>query len=197
MAVTAVPGIANLQNVTRLFGQYHTQAVYQNMFHVATATAGVSLLTQGSTTQVFGLWNPAGSGVLLVPTALKMGLLANVTVAALVWSYQTGLGTGAAGTSPVTAVTKLTPTNGRPGLNKQTPSFGFSSITLAAAPTLLRYSGMAVGSALATTPEVINMVEAFDGDIVVDPGMAIFLSGTSAPGGAMALSLSYLEVPFV
>ncbi len=190
-----IPG--SVQNVAVLHGLYFQQNYYGNMYHLATALAGVTLTTTGSTVQTFGVWNPAGNSKLLVPTKCRVGFVgATGTVTSLAWTFGTGLGSVVAGTSAVTARTNLSPVNANLGFGLSSVALGGVSFTLGTAPAIHRYFGASWGAPLATTAAIFpTMVDDFDGDTIIAPGTALFLSGVTAPGGAANVSLSWYEVP--
>ena len=87
------------------------QALAGQGFIGSTAAAGVAIPLTTATAQVFGLWNPAGSGVKAVLDKLSLGIatLGTNIVAALNWSHLPNAGAtiGAAG-APITAFTDTT-----------------------------------------------------------------------------------------
>ncbi len=184
-------------NVTALHGKYFTQCYRGNVFDYGTPLGGVTLTTTGSTTQTFGILNPAGSNKLIVPTKARVGVVGTLTVSALAWCVKAGLGTGVAGTSPFATATYVT------ALNARTDILGVTSVaklistcTLDAAPTLKRYLGASWGAPTAAIADVKPMmVDDFDGDTIIAPGSMLFLSGTLATGGATNISLTWVEVP--
>lgn len=199
--VAALGGKAGEGIVTELHGKFFTQNYRGNMYNYCTPTGGVTLTTSGSTTQTFGILNPAGSGRLIVPTKCRVGFVgATGTVCALQWAYKKNLGTDVAGTSPFRTATYVTGVNANlavPGVNAgATVAKVVSTCTLDAAPTLYRMFGLSWGAPLATTAAVFPlMVDEFDGDTIIGPGSMLFLAGDTAPGAATELSLTWYECP--
>jgi hypothetical protein len=184
--------------VSEIGGKYATQCYRGNMYDYATPLGGVTLTTTGSTTQTFGILNPAGSNKLIVPTKARVGFVgATGTVTALAWCSEAGLGTGVAGTSPLQTATFVTGVNSRTDiLGNSTVGKIVSTCLLTTAPTIKRYFGAGWGAPLATTAVVFPMmVDDFDGDTIVGPGSMFFLAGVTAPGGATNISLTWLELP--
>lgn len=185
--------------VSELQGKYSIQTYRGNLYEYATPVAGVTLTTTGSTVQTFAVLNPSGSGKIIVPVRLDVGIIANVTSAVLGWTVSTLTGPGiVAGTSAITAGTLVTAVNGRTdlGLNA-TQTKVFSTITLGTAPTLKRLSGISWGSPLATTAAVFPVLfEEYDGTFQIGPGTGVFLGASTAPGGATTVHLSWIEIPF-
>jgi hypothetical protein len=193
--MASIPGF--VQNTLRLAGVYQQQTLFQNTYHVTTAAAGVVLATSASTTQTFGLWNPAGNLFVAVPIACRVSYVSGtMTAAGLCYSTGTALGSVVAGTSAVTAMTSLTLGNGRIGKGVNSNMKPGSSFTLGTAPVIYRQFGAGWGAPIATTAAFAPMyVDVFDGDVSIEPGSALFLCGDAAVGGSFAVSLSWIEVP--
>lgn len=198
-----IPGF--IQNIARLHGVGYMQNYYQNVYHYGTPAAGVTLTTTGSTVQTFGIWNPAGSGTNIIPIRARICQVgATGTVTAFGWTVQGGLGSGVAGTSPITAATFVAQLAGNTNVGGQTAALSpgasiaklFSTITLAAAPTVYRWTGAGWGAPLSTTAtDFPQIVDDFDGDTIIGPGTAMFLGGAGSPGAAAVISLSWYERP--
>lgn len=198
--VAALGGKAGEGIVTELHGKYYTQNYRGNVFNYGTPLAGVTLTTTGSTTQTFGIFNPAGSNRLIVPTKCRVGFVgATGTVTALAWCTKTGLGASVAGTSPFATATYVTAINANTSgqfIGSQGVGKLFSTCTLDAAPTVSRWFGASWGAPLATTAAIFPMlVDEFDGDLIIGPGSALFLAGATAPGAAADISLTWYEAP--
>ena len=71
----------------------------------ATAAAGVTIPATNATSQTFGIWNPVGSGVEIIPVFLDIGISTATTpvVAGLALSYQVGVGSQVATGGPISA----------------------------------------------------------------------------------------------
>ncbi len=185
--------------VSEIAGKYTTQCYRGNLYDYATPLAGVTLTTTGSTTQTFGILNPAGSNKLIIPTKSRVGFIGPTgTVTSLTWCLKAGLGTGVAGTSPFITATFVTGNNARTDITgNSTVGKIVSTCLLDAAPTIKRYFGAGWGAPLATTAAVFPMmIDDFDGDTIVGPGTMLFLAGSTAPGAPANISLSWLELPF-
>ena len=198
--VAALGGKAGEGIVAELHGKFYTQNYRGYMYDYGTPLAGVTLTTTGSTTQTFGIFNPAGSNRLIIPTKCRVGLVGPTgTVTALAWCTKTGLGASVAGTSPFATATFVTALNantsgqfiGGVGVGKL-----FSTCTLDAAPTIKRWFGASWGAPLSTTAAIFPMlVDEFDGDTIIGPGSALFLAGATSPGAATDVSLTWYEAP--
>lgn len=172
------------------------QALAGNVFIGSTAAGGVAIPLTTATAQVFGLWNPSGSGVKCVIDKLSLGIVTLGTniVAALAWSYLPNAGSaiGAAG-APITAFTSAAPVNAIIGQgNASKVRFTPSAATTIAATHL-----MSIGLSSTTgtvTDEVGQMVYDHDGNLIVPQGVAIFLVGSVAPGSTYQATLTWAEV---
>jgi hypothetical protein len=184
--------------VSELHGKFFTQTYRGNGFEYSTPVAGVTLTTTGSTVQTFAIINPAGSGKLIVPIRLNVGIIANVTSCVLGWTVSVLTGPGnVAGTSAITAGTLVSQVNGRTDLGANASiAKVWSTVTLATAPTLKRLTGISWGSPLATTAAVFpTLFEEYDGTFQVGPGTGVFLGASTGPAGATTVGLSWLEIP--
>ena len=185
--------------VSEMGGKYFTQCYRGNLYEYATPLAGVTLGTSGATTQTFGIFNPAGSNKLIVPTKARAAVVEGTpTVSSLVWTVSTGMGTGVAGTSPLQTATFVTTTlNGRSDvLGNNSVARVITTCLLTTAPVVKRYFGSTWGAPIATTASVFpSLIDDFDGDTVVGPGTIFFLSCTLAPAGTTDVSLTWEEVP--
>jgi hypothetical protein len=187
-----------IQNVTEAYGRYHLQNKNANLFQASTTVASpVTFTTSGSTTQTFGLWNPSGNLMDLVPVRLIVTIQGTGTQTSLAWALSVGLGTGAAGTSPVTAVTKLsvqvanTQFGATAGTSIAIPA---SAVTLGTAPTLFRHIPIGWGAPATNTAAIYSgMVDINEGDIIIAPGTALWLSGVAAPGVSANCTLEWIE----
>lgn len=168
----------------------------------STAVAGVVIPAGNSTSPVFGLWNPSGSGVNVVLNTLNMGVTAVGTeaVAALglfqVANAGSAIGTGA----PLSAFNAGTPQNaklGRGGSSRVrfTPA---GTNTLTAAGTLfygLPWSMPAADATLGGPVTVMN--HDFNGAVIIPEGVFVYIAGNSntAIGLTADATLTWVEIP--
>ncbi len=171
------------------------QGLAGNLFFGSTAAAGAAVPLTTATAQVFGIWNPPGSGVLAVLDKLIMGIatLGTNIVAALNWSVLTGVQAIATG-QPITAFTDTTIRNAQIGRGKNSKiKFTGSAATTIAATQLVPVGiTSTTGTAVNATPV---MVFEHNGLIMVPEGVAMFLVGSVAPGSTYQIGLSWAEVP--
>ena len=172
----------------------------------STTYAGVAIPAYNATAQVFGLWNPAGSGVnvILVSLDLSIATAGTEALASIGLSYipNTGTAVGASG-APITAFTQTASLPGLIGANAGVAAPSAARFTLSAttiAPTFYRSLGMtetvAAGASTVTTgPNVFELSYTFSGVDGVAPGTYIGIGGSAAPGSTFAGSLVWLEIP--
>lgn len=170
------------------------QALAGNCFIGSTAAAGVAIPVTNATAQVFGIWNPPGSGVMAVLNKLSLGIatLGTNIVAAINWSFLDNVQAVATG-QPITAFTNTTIRNANLHSKVSKIRFTGSAATTSAATHL-----MSVGMTSTTgTPTDSNAVMVFDhgGSLMIPEAHAIFLVGSAAPGSTYQASLSWAEVP--
>ena len=171
----------------------------------STTNAGIAIPAYNATAQVFGLWNPAGSGVNIILISLDLAIATAGTeaIAALGLSYipNTGNAIGAAG-APITAFTQTGSLPGLIGANAGAAAPSQARFTLAAttiAPTFYRNlavtesSGSLVGASAYFN--AFQLSYTFSGADGVAPGTYIGLGGSAAPGSTYQASLVWMEVP--
>ncbi len=165
----------------------------------ATAAAGVTIPASNATAQVFGIFNPIGSGVEVLPVFLDIGISTATTpvVAGLCLVYQTSAGSQVATGAAITAFTAATPVNARLGLGQQSKvKFTPSAATLASAPSVLMQLGLSFQSTSANGG--INYAHYdFAGLPTIPPGNFVGIGSTNAQSGTVTpISMGWVELPF-
>ena len=201
-------GRANELIIAELHGKYLEEAYRGNVFYASTATAGVVLpiFVATTLTPTYSIWNPAGSGKLLVPIVTLMGWTA--TTAALgtfVWVATTNAGSSVAAvgppTAPIVAFGTLTaPVNAYLGSGKVSQmrfSAAGTTTLQTGQPTFYRGTGITtmVTAAGATTAPWWTARDDWDGAGIIPPGNAIHLMGSTATLAAVTVTLVYAELP--
>ena len=175
-------------------GKFYDQAKLGKVFFGSTTNAGIAIPAYNATAQVFGLWNPAGSGVNLVlgKISISVATLGTNIVSAIGLSYLLNTGAQIATGSPISAFTATTPFNARVG-NGLTPKGRFTLTATTVAPAFLMSLPMAQ-SVSTTAPNAEQAFSYdFDGMILIPPGVYIGLGGSAAPGSTYQASLSWAE----
>jgi hypothetical protein len=187
----------NLPNV--LISTAYTEIMLNgNVYIGSTAAAGVLLTAYNSTSPTYGIWNPLGSGVMVIPLHVKMGVATantlSVSAFGITWMANAGseVGTG----SQVTAWTDAAPVNAKLGIGSPSKiRFTPSGATLATAPVHLTSIANSQEST-ATAGNVQWVHHDFDGHLGIPPGNFIGIGGSVAPGQTWQVSTSWIEIPF-
>jgi hypothetical protein len=186
--------------VAELHGKYFTECYRGNVYYASTTTAGVIIPISSTLTPTYSLWNPAGSGKLVVPICTLIGWTA--TTAALgsfVWHVTTNAGTGISSTAPFTAFGTGAPINANTGLgnNSVLRAGTGGTTTLVAASSMYRETGMSITPTTAATSVAPGWVwrDDWDGTGIIAPSTAIHLLGTTAIAVTATVTMIYYEVP--
>lgn len=175
-------------------GYLPAQTLAGNVFIGSTLAAGVAIPAYNATAQVFGLWNPAGSGKNLALIKIMGGIATAGTpaVAALGLSYLPNAGGSIATGAPISAFTDSTPVNGLLGKgNASAARFTLSATTTA--PTFFYDLGVSQESATPGTG-LFWFEHDFDGAVIVPPGTYVGLGGSAAPGQTVQTTLVWMEL---
>ena len=193
-------GRANELIVSELHGKYFEQCYRGNIYYASTATTGVVIPIATTLTPTYSLWNPAGSGKLMVPVALLLGWTS--TTAALgeiVWMATTNAGSGISSTAPFVAFGSGTAVNANLGSGKvsQMRTGTGGTTTLVAAASFYRATGLSITATTAATATGPGWVwrDDFDGTSIVPPGNAIHLMASTAIAIAATVTVVYEEIP--
>lgn len=167
-------------------------------FFGSTTQDGVAIPAYNSTSPVFALWNPAGSGVDLVLNKLTAGVTADGTnaIAALGFSYLANAGAAIGTGAPVSAFTATAPFNARVGEGKASKARFSLSATITAGTFLyaLGFNGWAGDiAATALSPTTYNYD--FNGSLIIPPGVFIHAVAEATLGLSLQMSLSWAEIP--
>lgn len=181
-------------------GYLPAQTLAGNVFTGQTAMAGVGALPVATATgQVFGIFNPLGSGVEVLLLGLDMGIATGTTpvTSAFCLSWLANAGSQVATGSPITAFTGATPINQRLGLgNASRVKFTPSAATMTA-PVFLRSLALSFGSTTATQGGFQNAHYDFDGKITIPPGNFVGVCGSTIQSGSvLQISIDWAELPF-
>jgi len=173
------------------------QALAGNVFIGTAPIAGVDLPAADGTANTFGLWNPAGSNIMLVLGKFNVGIVNATTpvLSGLTLSYVPNAGSaiGAAG-APITAFTATAPVNARIG-NAKAPRGRFTVAATTIAMTPLMALGLSHESTTAgTNPD--TWVYDFGGLVIVPPNMFVGFGGTAAQTQNLMPSITWAEVPY-
>lgn len=195
-------GRANEALVAQLHGKYFEQAYRGNIYIGSTSSAGAVIAISSTLTPTYTIWNPAGSGKLIVPVVTLIGWTA--TTAALgsfVWTATTNAGNTISSTAPFVAfTTPATPVNSNVGSGKvSVAKFGAqgTTITLVAAASFFRETGCQITATTAATAAAPGWIwrDDWDGTAIIPPGNAIHLMAATAILTTATVSTVWVEVP--
>lgn len=193
---TPLMGKLNDFVVSHLQGKYATQMYRGNLFYGSTTNAGVAVPADNATAQVFGLWNPAGSGKICVPVHFRAGIvtLGTRVVSAFHLNFLPNAGSaiGAAG-APITAFTDTTPkTCLKGGAGSPVTRFTLAATTIA----MSDFFFLGLQHDLATGGSPPPFVVDFDGTIGIGPNNAAFIgSSDAATGSTYGMTIVWMEIP--
>lgn len=181
-------------------GRWYHLAKQGKVFNGNAAAAGVVPPIYSATAQVFGLWNPAGSGVNAVLINISASYV-DTTGAAGGYCLAVNKNIGSAtATGSISAFTEGTPERGligqNAGIGGNIVRFTPSAATTVA-PTILKQLGInhLVLTAADTGNTTFGFSKDFDGEVVVGPGTAIWLCGNIATTSKWAPSITWAELP--
>lgn len=174
------------------------QALAGKVFVGSATAAGVDLPASNGTAQTFGIWNPAGSGVMAVLGKLTLGIVDATTpvLSGLCLSYVPNAGSaiGAAG-APLTAFTQTAAINAIIGYG-ETSKVRFTLAATSIAATIHSSVGLSHESTTAGNGLVGPWVD-FSGSVIIPPNVAVFLTGTAAQTQNLMPTITWAEVPYV
>jgi hypothetical protein len=171
------------------------QALAGNLFFGSSAATGV-VPTTSTTAQVFGLWNPGGSLVncLLDKLLFADAVPGTATAGALGLSILTPAGQSLG--TPISAFTDGTIRNSIIGLGKAPRArFTGSAATTTATAFLMSLGWAQVAAAAAAPVSFSGSVIDFDGSVIIPQNTAIFVTVSAAIASALAMTLSWAEIP--
>lgn len=178
----------------------HMEAAIRGKLWVATALpAGNAIPINTTTAPTFFLWNPADSGVYVVPIAFRYGFASGTGIAGGI-GYNQLLGAGGAqgtATTPVvTAITDITPKTALVGGSGSSRArFATTATIVTATSSFLLSSGLSQGAPLTSTAAVFSMVDTLEGAIVLSPGTAIYPVANTAIAEVSQTTCLYVELP--
>jgi hypothetical protein len=148
------------------------------------------------------LWNPAGSGKLVIPLKITLtpGGLGTPVITGLVGCYLNNAGSTAATGAPVITFTNIAPIG--TNLGKQgtaTTLFANATVTYTAQPAAFYYTGLSMwksGTDAISTP--VTLMHDFEGAVQLQPGSLIAFGGTPAATSTTYItSILFAEIPLL
>ena len=183
-------------------GRWYEAAREGRVFSGTAAAAGYVIPIFSNTAQKFGIWNPKGSGINVVPISLTFGYVSTTGAAGgfvlgVVQNAPAQLATGATITAFTEGTLNTDIFNGLVGKAiGPTAKFTPSAATVTA-PVILRQLGLnqlVITAADATNTQWLARCD-FDGDLIIPPGNAVFVAGNIATLITMTNTLVWAEEP--
>lgn len=172
------------------------QALAGRVFVGTTTQAGVTIPAEDATAQTFGLWNPAGSGRLIVPIKIALGQTDATTpaISSIGLTVLSNTGATVATGAPISAFTETAPLPGVLGAPVGAHAGRFTLTATITAPTYAISLGLSQDSATPGTG-IDTAVHYFNGETAIYPGTYVGLCGAPiAPGQDFAVSLWWMEI---
>lgn len=161
---------------------------FRGNVYIGSNPAGTPVTTQAglsATTPALTLYNPVGSGRLLVLQTVMVNLAAAPAAACHFM-----LAINSPQLAAPSAVTVVTPQNARTDLVSTGAGQVYRIATLAAAPVAVRYFGQVTGAASLTPATLLDHV---DGELIIGPGVALSLQTSSA--ASVVAAFTWEEIP--
>ncbi len=164
-------------------------------------TAGSAVPADNATAPTFALWNPAGSGVNLVPIKFRFGTITLGTRVVSAWAMNinTGLGATIATGSGLTAFASTPTAIKNADFSTATSKAYFSNTGTVTCSATTDFFVLGPHYDLATTGgEAGNGVCDFNGELIVAPGTMIWpCTHAAASGSTYIMQISWLEIPIL
>jgi len=185
--------------VDTLFGKYYNLCRRGKVFIHSTVVAGVAIPVSTTVTPVFGIWNKADSGRIVVPLIYTSQYVSGTAIQTGVGlSIVPNTGSGVATAAPISAITEVSPRNALLGLGDSPRCLGFSTGVLTTAGTWFYALGMNTFTGAATVP--VNTAglskHDFDGTLLIPPGNLVLVTGNAASGALYGQTLIVAELPY-
>ncbi len=183
-----------------LLPRFTEAAIHGKVFIATSLVAGNAIPINTTTAPTFFLWNPADSGVFVVPIAFRYGFASGTGICGAV-GYNQLLGAGgAAGTATTPVVTAITDISPKPAIVGSSyvakARFATTATIVTATSSFLLASGISQGAPITSTTSVWNMVDVLDGAIALAPGTAIYPVANTAIAEVTQTSCLFMEIPY-
>ncbi len=180
-----------------IHGLHAEDTIRGRMFAYGISSQAALLAAATATNCPMCIWNPAGSGVIFIPTKVVISFISGTTtIGAFNWHVTLNAGATIATTAPILTFTNVAPVNMNIGGTQKNSAMKFAptTATFTAAPTFLAATGINLGAA---APSGSGTYEAKqDGSIVLWPGAALSLCYTVTTSTAVFAQTIYgVELP--
>ncbi len=179
-------------------GKWYHASKQGRMFTGNAANTGLTLPIFSNTAQVFGLWNPSGSGVNAIITGIR-GTYVSATSVPGGYCLALSRNAGASlATGGISVFTEGTPERALLGTSIGGNKVRFTpSAATVIAPVIARQLGINQTTVPATdaTNLFVAFKEDYDGDLVVTPNTAVWIAGNVATVCVICPSITWIEEP--
>lgn len=188
--------------VAEMHGKYMFQNYRGNVASASLSSASAMVAPATNATPNFAIWNPAGNNTAAALIKVNYGYVSGTPAAATIgYSYVPYAGATIGGTSAISAFTALTVKSGIVGKTYAGNILAGSAATVTgtgiSAGALLRYSGISTGAIpSASVAEGMNMVDEFDGNMIVPPGVMWYPVTSAASVATYLISAVWEEIPW-
>ena len=186
--------------VAPLHGEFYEQNYNQKLWIASLTSASAIPIAATNATPNFVIWNPAGSGVNVIPVSIHLGFAAGTGIAGQIgYSYVPNAGTSIGTGLAFSALTGVTIRTGQAGVAYGGATlFGSAATATGTAPYVpvrWKWSSFSQGAPITTTAMMYWLQEDFDGKLILPPNNAFYLDASAAIAETMMISLVAYEAP--
>jgi len=184
--------------VSEFWGKYGT-LVRKGLVYVARVNTAAAVPVNSALTNAPALFNPAGSGVYMIPLKImfSVGAIGTPILQGFTISYLNNAGSSAATAAPVLTFTTQAVVNMRLGGNANAKTlFAPAVATYTTNPAVLMDLG--IGHHLegtAATAQMYTLMHDFDTELIVPPGSLIAVGSTIATSTTYYTTILFAEIP--
>lgn len=186
---------------------YPASAARGNVFHGATAAAGVLIPISTTTSPTFGLWNPTGSGKNANLISIKFSFVSTTGApGGILYNYLLNAGSQAATAAPITVFNQVTQGSaglingligGPVGIQSVMKFTNAGTNTLTTAGTIYGEAGISqlTTTGATTSAPMYTAVDYFNNTTAVAPGTFWYVTGSAALLSLFNIHLTWEENP--
>lgn len=177
-------------------GPKYLEWVRRGLVFTARPTNAAALVIFSTATNAPTLWNPLGSGKLIVPIRLQLHpvAIASAVHTGVLLGFKANCGANAGTGAPFPTFTEKAPTNNCPATGKTSlAKFADNVVTFTTIPAIFQDIGMYQAAAGLPTPPSYD----FDGTVALGPGDAMSVLAQAASVNTYWMSIIFAELPLV
>lgn len=182
-------------------GKFQAFAKDGNVF-AARSGAAAAIPVNTTLTNSPTLWNPAGSGKILIPLQISFSFatLGTQIIDGFTLSYLLNAGDNTGTAAPIVTFTNLPPVNMRVGGGRQSKAkFANGTVTFTTQPAALMDLGMGqnLNGTAANGEPYTQLRYEFNGELIMNPGTSISVgAATAATSGTYWTTIIFAELPY-